>query len=531
MKNSILLLLLFNVVFISCFSQSKMGAKKALLYHISVNNIPIESKTNIYAINFDKYNYDQSIKDEFEKNSYAKNINRKITEEVTKLDFNEKFELTVSGTFGEYSFYENSFPVYFSTHEKWLLPDNGVAGTCEDISLGEAINIKDFVLKLNMREDVAKQFIKKRKDLQGKINRNISIKIIYSIVNKKVYMTKYSSYLTPYYHYIEIYDLDCNQLIYPKIDYYDKIHGVKMKEGKEIIYYQQDNYKDTWTEIPTEKGSDYYRIIVYADGKISSVKDYYYLSKQLQMEGTFGIYSIDAISKNGIFTYYYDNGFKKEVVNYINGIKHGCDFIWGENGKCLSGGYANYVRDGVETGENKNCPCIDQTEKQEKKDEVKINNISLAKGIHAISSNAILLEFTRGQYRYKSRGINIKPISYEINSKYFQISFEISTAGENQDLLLYTLKTYNEFDKIIDNRLYIIDDLGNKYISSNGFDGGNQKEFNNSDNQIDLSPNENIIISSKFQPIKEGVSKINFFSPELAGHQGGWKFMDINLAK
>ncbi|HNW88621.1 MAG TPA: SH3 domain-containing protein [Bacteroidales bacterium] len=155
---------------------------------------------------------------------------------------------------------------------------------------------------------------------------------------------------------------------------------------------------------------------------------------------------------------------------------------------------------------------------------------SLSYGNFSCASNEFLLSDSRGNYRYSSKGIYIKLLSYENNINYFKLTFRIK-AGEIKDLLLFATSTYTDWNNIIDNRLFIVDDLGKKYISINGFEGGNQVKFNDHVKQIDLSPTESANISCKFPAINQQASTINFYSPALVGWQGEWKVTKITLSK
>lgn len=94
----------------------------------------------------------------------------------------------------------------------------------------------------------------------------------------------------------------------------------------------------TWNET-TSKNYKYYRIIkdYYSDKDLYPIKDYY-KSGVLQMEGTSK--TKDANSKEGEFIFYYENGNKKAVTNYIKSRPNGKSSEWYENGnKKLEGEY------------------------------------------------------------------------------------------------------------------------------------------------------------------------------------------------
>ena len=94
----------------------------------------------------------------------------------------------------------------------------------------------------------------------------------------------------------------------------------------------------TWNET-TSENYKYYRIVkdYYSDKDLYVINDYY-KSGVLQMEGTSK--TKDDASKEGQFIFYYENGNKKAVTNYIKSRPNGKCAEWYENGnKKLEGEY------------------------------------------------------------------------------------------------------------------------------------------------------------------------------------------------
>lgn len=94
----------------------------------------------------------------------------------------------------------------------------------------------------------------------------------------------------------------------------------------------------TWNET-TSDNYKYYRIVkdYYSEKDLYVINDYY-KSGVLQMEGTSK--TKDDTSKEGEFTFYYENGYKKSVINYIKSRPNGKYAEWYENGnKKLEGDY------------------------------------------------------------------------------------------------------------------------------------------------------------------------------------------------
>jgi antitoxin component YwqK of YwqJK toxin-antitoxin module len=85
----------------------------------------------------------------------------------------------------------------------------------------------------------------------------------------------------------------------------------------------------TWNET-SQENAKYYRIIkdYYLDKDLYDIKDYY-KSGVLQMEGT--SITKDDKSKEGAFVFYYENGNKKAVTNYVKSRPNGKCSEWYEN--------------------------------------------------------------------------------------------------------------------------------------------------------------------------------------------------------
>lgn len=98
-------------------------------------------------------------------------------------------------------------------------------------------------------------------------------------------------------------------------------------------------YLDSLWQNTSQENYKYFRIIkdYYTDKDLYLIKDYY-KSGVLQMEGTSK--TKDANSKEGEFVFYYENGNKKAVTNYIKSSPNGKCSEWYENGnKKMQGEY------------------------------------------------------------------------------------------------------------------------------------------------------------------------------------------------
>lgn len=98
-------------------------------------------------------------------------------------------------------------------------------------------------------------------------------------------------------------------------------------------------YLDSLWKETTQENHVYYRIIkaYYVNADSYQISDYY-KSGTLQMKGTF--VDREAVSRIGEFIYYYENGNKKILLNYIKSRPVGKYTSWYENGnKQLEGEY------------------------------------------------------------------------------------------------------------------------------------------------------------------------------------------------
>jgi len=79
--------------------------------------------------------------------------------------------------------------------------------------------------------------------------------------------------------------------------------------------------------------------------------------------------------------------------------------------------------------------------------------------------------------------------------------------------------------------LYVEDNTGAKYVSTTGFVGGQQTNFNlyNFTRRISFRPHEELVLWAKFPPIARRASSITFVSPTLGRWQPGWRWPAINL--
>lgn len=107
-------------------------------------------------------------------------------------------------------------------------------------------------------------------------------------------------------------------------------------------------FDHNWEQTSSSEAS-YYRIISFSEtGDFLLRVEDYYLSGQIQMSGTYR--SIRPDYKTGVFTYYYENGYKQAECAYDNNELDGQYREWYENGRLKSD---HYFRDGELNGSYK----------------------------------------------------------------------------------------------------------------------------------------------------------------------------------
>lgn len=87
-------------------------------------------------------------------------------------------------------------------------------------------------------------------------------------------------------------------------------------------------YDSLWKTIPSREGAFYYREMDNKAGDFC-VQDFY-ITGQVQMKGCYSDFNY--LIKEGLFTYYYENGQKSSEGTYKNNAKTNDWRYWGENG-------------------------------------------------------------------------------------------------------------------------------------------------------------------------------------------------------
>jgi Domain of unknown function (DUF4852)/Bacterial SH3 domain len=146
--------------------------EKAFYRGVAIDGIVNDSAVDYYGRVFDTMNYQRAMADEFERNRYRARIRALIANEVKKVDFNEKFTFSQVVKLGDYSFGSHTFP---------FVSFPGYANSV--FTIRASVNAIDFDWSVPVSETDANAFVKSRSNGTGSVNRNVIIRITYSLVN------------------------------------------------------------------------------------------------------------------------------------------------------------------------------------------------------------------------------------------------------------------------------------------------------------------------------------------------------------
>jgi hypothetical protein len=127
------------------------------------------------------------------------------------------------------------------------------------------------------------------------------------------------------------------------------------------------------------------------------------------------------------------------------------------------------------------------------------------------------------------RGVYIQLVGYEVYSDRLTVSFS-ARSGAHKELLLYAPRTIREGFSNCES-LYVLDDNGQRFYSTNGWRGGRQSRLNSCATQISFGPNEEVILTAEFPMVSRGATSMRLISPDPdnAGHQSEWSWQGIQL--
>jgi antitoxin component YwqK of YwqJK toxin-antitoxin module len=504
MRNSfpILAISILNATF--SFSQTNMTPKEAFYYTLRVNNIDINNSlhyeglgnsgksyqwVDFYASYFDKVNYTNSINDEFKKVPFLTKFYNELSTGMNTVNFNKTFFVQTKQTIGTYDQSCSCFPLNrykFSNEVTFILLDVKQVGNADlmfgnsflSFRIGKFFNINDFDFVLKMKQSEAERFVSSGKDNYGNINRDITIKVIYNIVNTPFQSDKNNYYAGAYIHRLEFYNgTTLLTTSFPKYNYYDKVNLIKLKDGIDTVYYGNDEKPLTHNNLSL---TSFYRVATYTNGRITGpVKDYYlnginrmigymnngvwdgqfiwaYNNGQKYSEATYSQGKINGVYtawypkgikkleenynygiKNGLSTEWFENGLKKTQANYKNNKQDGCEFNWDESGKCKTNSYwgknGTYYDKNDATINSSKCACEDQY-KVESNNSEPVKTSSASGQVDANQPLHFIGYYNQklpdGDYKYVNRGTYYKSNSAEVTRVFMQGGIQSSDQSE-----------------------------------------------------------------------------------------------------
>lgn len=242
MKLQILITVLICSVFMNTFSQNinapEITQKESFAYLLKIFNKNPDEKvcsgkiseynrsnkheygfyientwTKIYAKSQYYYEYKQTFNDEFKFPDLLERTNKEINTAINNINFNKKFSIIISGQVKDYDFTNERFPVDFDIKSSCLFKEiiNDYKTDCFiDIN---SFNKTDFMEQyteyskfdkknmvyfkppyFNIKKEQASKFISERKNTNGYVDRNVYLKLEYSITNTKIDKNYYQSF-------------------------------------------------------------------------------------------------------------------------------------------------------------------------------------------------------------------------------------------------------------------------------------------------------------------------------------------------
>ncbi|MCI5050858.1 MAG: DUF4852 domain-containing protein [Candidatus Pacebacteria bacterium] len=362
MKRILLLLLLISLS-ASVQSQNTLGKEDAFLYFMKANSHKKGDKTNggfgnvkrftwfdVYIRTFMKYEFNQSINDEFKKQAFVQKANTQMDSRLRNISFDKTYTNTIKGWLGQYDFSKKGFPVKVQIENF-----KDVVKDAEDLFIGfnSIVNKDELPEFINIDSNKAQSIINSRKQANGKIDRTVYLKILYNVTKRKPKDKGSNGYkntdLHIYVHKVDVYlDQYQNKLlgtIKPAIDWEDKINGIATLDGQVKL-----------------KNGEFTTVVNYENGKIVNPVKSYYANGQVRTIGTYNYlnapddyqikdgtqvswyyangnleqtaYFNDKNKWNGELVRYYKSGKVKEIIEYKNGYKNGCYKEYFEDGRC-----------------------------------------------------------------------------------------------------------------------------------------------------------------------------------------------------
>lgn len=225
------------------YSQPVMTSKEGFYFTLKANNFkPLEiafAKSgstsrwfDLFLNTFDANNLKLYVDDEFKWPQYSKSILNEMNTGIESCDFNKLYSFTCDAEIGKWDSNKSSFPIakLYANKQIVQLFDGRIY---QYMSYSASENLEYFDLSLKMDQSNAEALISSRKGNDGNINRKITAKVIYNVVNKSTQdiNTVNNGYLRIYIHKIIFYNGSTSLgEIKPRIDFYDTVNLIKTNE-------------------------------------------------------------------------------------------------------------------------------------------------------------------------------------------------------------------------------------------------------------------------------------------------------------
>ena len=153
----------------------------AFAFYIKTNKLPYEKFIEEYLYRFKNDLFDKYWNDEFEYKGLLEVGNNEINSIIQKLDYDIEYSYYTTLLLEEYDFESSGFSVYNNEIGAVLLK-NGDYGAYPSLWL-TFLNYDDFRF-VGVDKDMAKSFVKRRKDEDGFVDREVYAKVNYKISSK-----------------------------------------------------------------------------------------------------------------------------------------------------------------------------------------------------------------------------------------------------------------------------------------------------------------------------------------------------------
>ena len=374
------------------YSQTQLSSEDAFIYFMKANGYKKGDNINnnsiaygrlkwfdVYVQTYMKYQYSQSINDEFKKQKFISEANKRMNKKLTSVSFSTVHTFNLKGAFGQYDFSSGSFPISLSVENF-----KDVVSNAERLYVGfnSIVNDKDLVRKIKVSPSKAESIVNSRKKSNGTVNRSVYFKVFFNVTKIKPDDKGVNGYvntdLNIYVHKVEVYLDELRRellgTIKPSIEWEDNVNAKKTSNG-----------------MVTFENGEYLVKVKYENGKVVNPIKQYDKKGNLYMEGKYEYYNSPKDYKVADFSYitwfypsgkvyvtamfrnnkfykerveYYESGNIKDITYYKEDKKDGCSRQYTEDGQCKfpsiiyqQDKYFPFYNMGKSVYRNRQCGC------------------------------------------------------------------------------------------------------------------------------------------------------------------------------